>query len=303
MRLPAAIDALRPGQWVKNLLVFAGLVFALPDRNQGVDPVAAGLRTLAAAALFAVVSGAVYLLNDVHDAPRDRLHPEKRRRPVASGRISPRAALAECTLLIAAAAALAPRLGRTFALVLGGYLALQLAYTFALKRVPVVDAFCVAGGFALRVWAGVAAAGVALAPDILICTFFGATFLAICKRVSELAELGSLEAAVAHRPVLLHYAPPFTRALSILCSAGATFAAYAAWALSPYTAAKFGTRGMALTLPFVLFGLARYVRLTVRGKCGRPERVFTRDLPLLADLVLYAAVCAAVWLRARAAGA
>ena len=299
MRLPAAIDALRPGQWVKNALVFAGFLFAIPDRNQGVDLLGAGLRTLAAAALFAVVSGAVYLLNDVHDAPHDRLHPEKRRRPVASGALSPRAALAECALLVALSAALAPLLGRTFALLLCGYFALQLAYTFALKRAPVLDAFGIAGGFALRVWAGVVAAGVVLAPDILICTFFGATFLAIGKRVSELVELGSLEAAVAHRPVLRHYAPPFTRALTIVCSATATLAAYSVWALSPATAAKFGTRGMALTIPFVLFGLVRYVRLVVRGQGGRPEKVFTRDLPLVIDLILYAATCAAVWLRAR----
>ena len=298
MRLPPAIDALRPGQWVKNALVLAGFVFALPDRNQGVDPLGAGLRALAAAALFAVVSGAVYLLNDVHDAPRDRLHPEKRRRPVASGALSPRAALAECALLLAAAAALAPRLGRTFALALGLYLLLQLAYTFALKRLPLLDVACIAGGFALRVWAGVAAAGVVLARPILACTFCGALFLALCKRYAEIAELGTREAAVAHRPVLRWYSPPLLL-VSIYGSAGLTLAAYGLWALSPATAAKFGTRGMALTIPFVLFGLARYVRLLGRGLGGRPEKVFTRDLPLLLDLLLYAATCAGVWLLSR----
>ena len=298
MRLPPAIDALRPGQWVKNALVLAGFVFALPDRNQGVDPLGAGLRALAAAALFAVVSGAVYLLNDVHDAPRDRLHPEKRRRPVASGALSPRAALAECALLVAGCAALAPLLGRTFALLLGGYLAMQLAYTFALKRVPLLDVACIAAGFALRVWAGVAAAGVALAPAILVCTFCGALFLALSKRASEIVEMGGREAAAAHRPVLRWYPP---RLLGVAGSAAAlaTLAAYSAWALSPSTAGKFGTRGMALTIPFVLFGLEHYCQLTARGGTGRPERVLLHDRPTQLCLALYLATCAAVWLLAR----
>ena len=201
LALPPWLDALRPSQLAKNALVLAGFFFALPDRHQaGIDPLAAGLRTLAAAALFAVVSGAVYLLNDLHDAPRDRLHPEKRRRPIASGSLPVRAALAECAILMAGAAALAPLLGRTFALVLGGYFAMQLAYTFALKRVPLLDVACIAAGFALRVWAGVAAAGVALAPAILYCTFCGALFLALCKRAAEIAEMGGREAAASHRP-------------------------------------------------------------------------------------------------------
>lgn len=296
LRLPPWLDALRPSQLAKNALVLAGFLFALPDRNQtGIDPVAAGLRTLAAAALFAVVSGAVYLLNDVHDAPRDRLHPEKRRRPVASGRLSPRAALAECTALVAGCAALAPLLGRTFALVLGGYFAMQLAYTFALKRVPLLDVACIAGGFALRVWAGVAAAGVALARPILVCTFCGATFLALCKRLGEIAELGSYEAAVAHRPVL-HFYSPLVLGASILGSAAITFAGYAAWALSPDTAAKFGTRGMAFTIPFVLYGLAHYCVLAARGRTGRPEKILLHDRPTQLCLALYLATCAAVWL-------
>ena len=296
LALPPWLDALRPSQLAKNALVLAGFFFALPDRHQaGIDPAAAGLRTLAAAALFAVVSGAVYLLNDVHDAPRDRLHPEKRRRPVASGALPPRAALAECALLVALSAALAPLLGRTFALVLGGYFAMQLAYTFALKRVPLLDVACIAAGFALRVWAGVAAAGVALAPAILVCTFCGALFLAICKRVSEVVELDTLEAAVAHRPVLRHYYSPLARVLLMRLSAFGTLLVYTGWAISPETAAKFGTRGMALTIPFVLFGLLRYAFLTVSGRTGRPEKVLLHDRPTQLCIALYLATCAAVW--------
>ena len=300
LALPPWLDALRPSQLAKNALVLAGFFFALPDRHQaGIDPLGAGLRTLAAAALFAVVSGAVYLLNDVHDAPRDRLHPEKRRRPVASGALSPRAALAECALLVAGSAALAPLLGRTFALVLGGYFAMQLAYTFALKRAPLLDVSCIAAGFALRVWAGVAAAGVALAPAILQCTFCGALFLALCKRLAEIrefAELGSFETALEHRPVLRWYSP-FVIYPAILASALATLAAYSAWALSPDTAEKFGTRGMALTIPFVLYGLAHYARLVVRGRGGgRPEKVLLHDRPTQLCIALYLATCAAVWL-------
>ena len=299
MRLapPPWLDALRPSQLLKNALVLAGFLFALPDRHQaGIDPLAAGLRALAAAALFAVASGAVYLLNDVHDAPRDRLHPEKRRRPVASGALPPRAALAECALLAAAAGALAPLLGRTFALLLGVYLLLQVAYTFALKRAPILDVFCIAAGFALRVWAGIAAAGVALAPAILVCTFCGALFLALGKRSAEIAEMGGREAAAAHRPALRWY-PPRLLGAAIAAAALATLAAYSAWALAPSTAEKFGTRGMALTIPFVLFGLAHYARLVARGRGGGgPERILLHDRPTQLCIALYLATCAAVWL-------
>lgn len=292
-RLPPALAALRPGQLAKNALVPAGALFALADRTQpDVDPARALLRALAAAAVFAVASGAVYLLNDAHDAARDRLHPDKRGRPVASGALSRGAAFAGSAVLAAAALLCALPLGRAFAAVLGGYLALQAAYTFALKRVPALDVCCIAAGFALRVRGGIAAAGVECTDAILACTFCGALFLALCKRLGEISELGSYEASVAHRPVL-HFYSPLVLVATILGSAAATLAVYVGWAVSPATAARFGSRAAALSAVPVAAGLARYVWLVLcRGEGGRPERTLLRDRPLLACIVLYLVLCA-----------
>ena len=292
-RLPPALAALRPGQLAKNALVPAGALFALADRTQpDVDPARALLRALAAAAVFAVASGAVYLLNDAHDAERDRLHPDKRGRPVASGALSRGAAFAGSAVLAAAALLCALPLGRAFAAVLGGYLALQAAYTFALKRVPALDVCCIAAGFALRVRGGIAAAGVECTDAILACTFCGALFLALGKRNAERLAFDTPEAAAAHRSVLRFYPRPLL-AGAIALAALATLAAYAGWAFSPGAAARFGARAPALTALPVAFGLARYAWLVLRrGEGGRPERTLLRDRPLLACIVLYLVLCA-----------
>lgn len=296
--LPPALAALRPAQLAKNALVPAGVFFALADRTQpDVEPLRAVLRALAAAAVFAVAAGAVYLLNDVHDAARDRLHPEKRGRPVASGALSRSAALAESAALAAAALAAALPLGRTFALVLGGYLALQAAYTFALKRVPALDVACIAAGFALRVRGGIAAAGVECTDAILLCTACGAAFLALCKRLGEISELGSYEASVAHRPVL-HFYSPTVLVATILGSAAATLAVYVGWAVSPATAARFGAVAPVLAAVPVAAGLVRYAWLVFRrGEGGRPERTILRDRVLLASLSAFLLLCGAAYFR------
>lgn len=286
--LPPALAALRPEQLAKNALVPAGVFFALADRTQpDVDPRRAVLRALAATAVFAVASGAVYLLNDVHDAARDRLHPEKRDRPVASGALGRTAALAESAALAAAALSASLPLGRPFALVLGGYLALQAAYTFALKRVPVLDVACIAAGFALRVRGGIAAAGVECTGAILACTACGAAFLAIGKRRAEAVRFADPAAAAAHRPVLRFYPRPVLDAALVL-AATATLAVYAGWALSPATADRFGAVAPALGAVPVAAGLVRYVWLVLRrGEGGRPERTLLRDRFLLAAILLY----------------
>ena len=298
MSLPACIDALRPGQWMKNALVFAGGFFALADRNQSVAPGHAVARGAAAFAVFCLVSGAVYLMNDVHDAEADALHPEKRRRPVASGRLSKRAALAEAAAVLAAGLAASPALGAEFAAATAAYFALQVAYTFALKRVPLADTACIAAGFSLRVAAGAFAAGAAVYPWILACTFLLALFLALGKRRAELAELGPAEAP-RHRAVLARYT---VRGLDRACSAAAVaaVAAYAAWTVAPSTMAKFGTPFLAATVVPVAFGVSRYLRIVLRGEGGgRPEKTLLRSPSLVLSLLAWLASCAAVWLLAK----
>ncbi len=295
--VPPWLEVLRPGQWTKNLTVGAGFFFALADRNQVFSRVEAFWRSVAAALLFCVVSGVVYVFNDLHDAENDRRHPVKRSRPIASGRLSPRSAVCECVCLGAAALCASTALGSGFAAVLASYLALQFFYTFAMKRVPYLDTSCIALGFVLRVCGGVSAAHVSLSPGIVFCSFFAALCIALGKRSGELAESGgSREAAAVHRPVLLRYSPSHLR-VAFLLSAGAAFVGYAVWSVLPSTAAKFGTRGMAATVPFVAFGLCRYVFLVVRRGCGsRPERLFFADATLAAALVLWLLSCAAAWL-------
>lgn len=298
MKIPVAIDALRPGQWIKNSLVFASGFFALADRNQSVAAGPAAVRSAAAFALFCLVSGAVYLMNDVHDAEADAMHPEKRRRPVASGRLSRRAASAEAAALLALSLAAATALGAGFAAALAAYFALQAAYTFALKRVPLADTACIAAGFSLRVAAGAFASGAAVYPWILACTFVLALFLALGKRRAELFSLGP-EAAARHRAVLARYS---LRALDRACtvSAAAAVAAYAVWTMAPSTRAKFGTSLLAATVLPVAFGVSRYLRIVLRGEGGgRPEKTFRESPALVLSVLSWLLSCGAVWLATR----
>lgn len=297
--LPPWLEALRPGQWAKNIVVGAGFFFALADRNQGFSRAEALSRTLVAVALFCAVSGVVYLFNDLHDAANDRLHPVKRHRPIASGRLLRGAALAECLAIGVISLCASFSLGGGFAAILASYLALQLCYTFALKRVPYVDTACIALGFVLRVCGGVVAARVALSPAIVLCSFFAALCIALGKRGGELAEAGwSLERAAAQRPVLRHYGVAPLRSAFLVSAVVALFG-YSTWALLPSTAAKFGTGGMPATVPFVAAGIVRYVFLVVRRGAGaRPEKLFFSDPVLVCALTLWLLSCAGAWLLA-----
>ena len=288
MQIPAALELLRPGQWLKNLLVFAGLAFAIADRNQSFAPWPAVWKAAGAVVAFCLASGAVYAFNDAADAAADRIHPEKRLRPVASGRISPAAARAEALLVLLlslALASVAGGSGLTGCVVL--YAALQVLYTMGLKRIPWIEIAVLAFGFPLRVKAGAMAAGVPVTPWIGLCTFSAALLVAAGKRRAEWLALG--EAAPRHRAVLAHYS---ARALGLaaVTLASTTFACYAIWTLLPATAAKFNAAAhLPLTTAPVALGLARYLQIALlRGGGGRPERLFSRDPGLLASFALWA---------------
>ena len=296
-RLKAMVEATRPGQWVKNLLVLAGLFFALADRFQRFSVAESLLRSLLAVALFCALSGAVYILNDLHDIEADRAHPEKRLRPIASGRLGGGLAVAESFALLAAALGLSLWLGPLFALCLAGYFLMQVAYTHRLKDVALVDVFVIAIGFVARVFAGTLAAGVRASSWLLLCTFMVALFLILCKRYDEKVSLG--DAAATHRKVLADYAPALLAHL-IAIAATCTILCYALYTLAPATVGKFGTERLVATVPFVAFGIFRYMFLTFcRGQGGRPERTLVRDVPLMLCMTLYAAVCAIAMISAR----
>lgn len=281
---------LRVRQWSKNALVLAAFFFALGDRGQSVTW-ALGWKALGAMVAFCLVSSAVYIVNDWKDAPQDRLHPRKKDRPIASGAVGVGAALVVAGVLAAAGVggALAWLGGRTAA-VLGGYLALQAAYTAGLKRVPLVDVMVLATGFVMRAYAGGAATGVPISPWLLVCTLFLALFLALCKRRHEKVHLKG----AGTRASLDGYDERMLDQL-IGISASSSIIVYSIYTLWPDTVAKFGSHRLAATIPFVVFGVFRYLDLTYRqGKGERPEALLTEDGPLIADILLYGAVAGLV---------
>lgn len=296
---PTAADllrALRPNQWTKNAVVLAAFFFALGDRGQSVSwasiPVA-----LAAAAVFCLVSSAVYLINDVSDIKADRVHPIKRLRPIAAGRVSVLAALFMAAILLAAGGIAAWRLTRSFTAVVGLYVIMQIAYTLVLKRVALLDVFVIAFGFVLRAAAGGLALHVVLSPWLLLCAFLLALFLALCKRRHEKLLLEG--AADAHRPSLEEYDRQLLDQLIVIVAACA-IVCYSLYTLWPDTVHKFGTSLLAVTIPFVMFGIFRYLHLVYRREGGgRPEKILLSDIPLLIDLTLYAATVLAIfaWVR------
>lgn len=278
---------IRPHQWVKNGFVLAPAIFAGSAHHLSVLG-----RILLAAALFCLASSSIYCLNDLLDAEKDRRHPVKRLRPVASGRITAPVALSLSLVLAAVAFGGSFRLGSGVATVVGGYLILNTVYSLGLKNVVVLDVMVIGISFVLRVVAGAEAAGVVASHWILLCTLLLALFLAFSKRRAELLALP--EDPGAHRPSLVGYSPELLdRFDSILL--GATIVAYAIYTVSPDTIAKFGSDRLIYGLPFVIFGLFRYLVLVESGKdAGDPGRLALRDPGILSAIVLWAAYNAAV---------
>ncbi|HNZ95649.1 MAG TPA: decaprenyl-phosphate phosphoribosyltransferase [Thermoanaerobaculia bacterium] len=284
--LLALLRSLRPAQWTKNLFVLVPLLFA----GRLSDPAAVGAALLAFAS-FSAAASAVYLFNDLRDRERDRTHPLKRHRPLASGRLSPAVAAVAALLLAAAAAAVAVRLGAAFGLALGAYLAINLLYTLALKRLVILDVMAIAAGFLLRVLGGAAAIPVAVSPWLLLCTGFLSLFLGFSKRRHELLLSPD---ATGGREVLAHYSPAFLDQMINVVTAS-TVVCYALYAVDAQTVAKFGSERLILTLPMVLFGIFRYLYLAYQVSDPRsPTDAILTDLPFLANLLLWAATAAAI---------
>jgi 4-hydroxybenzoate polyprenyltransferase len=277
----AVIVSLRPRQWVKNLFVFAGLMFS----QQLFTPQA--WRAVAAFALFCGLSGAIYLLNDVADAEKDRLHPVKRRRPVASGALPRGAALVIGIGLLVVSLAVSFALGTRFGLVAVGYGVLLTAYSVWLKHLVILDVLTVAVGFVLRAVAGAVAVDADISGWLLICTVLIALFLALGKRRHEYLTLHG--DAAAHRPILAEYSEGFIDQMIAVVTAS-TVTAYALYTMSPETVAKFHTRLLPLTLPFVLYGIFRYLYLLYRRELGgNPSDLVLSDRALLLNTVFWIA--------------
>ncbi|MSO30641.1 MAG: decaprenyl-phosphate phosphoribosyltransferase [Acidobacteria bacterium] len=274
--------SLRPEQWTKNLFVFAGLIFGgrlLEWREV--------LLATATFAIFCALSGTVYLINDISDRDADRRHPLKAMRPIASGELPVGTALVTAGLLGAAGLAAAVLIRPALGAIAAAYLGLLLLYSLALKHVVIIDVLTIAAGFVLRAVAGAVAVVVPIGTWLLVCTTLLALFLALSKRRHELTLLG--DGAIDHRRILEEYTPYLLDQMIAVVTAS-TLIAYSVYATSQETAERLGTTRLGVTIPFVLYGIFRYLYLVHQKRGGgSPAAMLLTDRPLLACVGLWVA--------------
>jgi 4-hydroxybenzoate polyprenyltransferase len=279
------LRAMRPKQWTKNGILFFPLAFTLNEYWKPFSPEMyryVGLATLAFV-IFCLLSGAVYLINDVADIEKDRLHPTKRNRPIASGKISPSTALVAAAVLTIASVGGAFALSAPLGLVAAAYFIVQIAYTFALKHMVLLDVFTIAAGFVLRAVAGAVVIEVAISPWLYLCTVLLSLFLGFSKRRHELILLN--DQATNHRQILREYTPELLEEmLSVVTST--TVMAYSLYTFTYDKLPK--NHAMMLTIPFVLYGIFRYLYLVhLRNAGGSPEEILLGDRPFLINVILW----------------
>ena len=281
---------MRPAQWSKNLLVFAGLLF-----GRRLFDAASVLGAVSAFAVFCVLSGVVYLVNDIADRESDRRHPLKAQRPIASGALPVRTAVGVALVLGAVGLAAAYVIGPAFAAVAAAYLALQILYSFPLKHIVIIDVLTIAVGFVLRAVGGAVAVHVEISHWLLVCTILLALFIALAKRRHELVLLAG--DAATHRPILGEYSAYLLDQMIGVVTAS-TLISYVFYTISPETQAKFGTAWLGLTIPFPLYGIFRYLYLVhQREGGGSPADLLLTDRPLLACVALWALTVALIIYR------
>jgi len=277
------LRSLRPQQWTKNLFVFAGLLFSgrLLDR-------AAWPAAIVAFFVFCGLSGAVYLVNDVLDREADAQHPIKRQRPIASGALAPGAALTAALILAIVCVAGATAINTGLTLTAVAYMVLLATYSAALKHYVIIDVLTLSAGFVLRAVAGAVAIGVPISHWLLVCSTLLALFIGLSKRRHELTLLS--DGAAGHRPFLQEYSPYLLDQMISVVTA-ATLIAYSVYTISSETAERLGSDRLGLTIPFVLYGIFRYLYLVHRRDGGgSPSELLLTDRPLL--------VCVALWVTA-----
>ena len=275
------VRSLRPYQWVKNGFILLPLIFA-----QKVFDYPQLFLSLETVAIFCVMTGAVYLINDCADVEEDRRHPVKKNRPLAAGLISIPLAVTTAGALLLISLAWGFWLQKDLFLVLLIYLSIQFLYNYRLRDVVILDVFCVSSGFFLRVMAGAVTIQVSMSRWLIICTILIAMFLALCKRRHELLTSGQAEAG-SHRKVLSQYSTPFLDQLIGLTSGGVLLS-YLLYCTAPDTIDKFQTDRLIYTFPFVLYGIFRYLYLIHQKKeGGSPERILVHDIPMLSTVILW----------------
>lgn len=278
-------QSLRPHQWIKNGFILLPLLFA-----RKVFDFPSLIQSLQAVVIFCILTGGVYLINDLVDLESDRRHPVKRYRPLARGLISPSFVKLSAAVLLLSSLVWGAWCGMGFLLIVLTYLAIQFLYNYRLKEIVILDIFCVSGGFFLRVIAGGVVIGVAISHWLIICSILISMFLALAKRRDEMLLLGRSEAG-NHRKVLSDYSPYLLDQMIGVVTAG-TLLSYMLYCISEETIAKFRTDHMIYTFPFVLYGIFRYLYLTYqKNQGGSPEKALVSDVPLLLSVVLWGIAC------------
>jgi len=296
--MTALLKLMRPRQWIKNLVVLAG-----PALGQKLD-VASAIDTGLIFVAFCLASSAAYVVNDLLDREADALHPDKRHRPLASGAVSPGAAVVLAVVLVAGAVCLAwLLLPVTCTVVLAGYFVLILAYSLALKQVLILDVVAIAIGFVLRAAAGAAAVEVIVSQWLLVCTFTLCLFLGFGKRRAELASFEDGGRASEHRRTLSAYTPELLNHF-ISVSAGIAVVTFLLYTMdrAPGTAPPFHKWHLLYSVPLVVYGIFRYAALVTRAGKDDPAEIILRDRPLLATIGAWSLFVALViweeqWLR------
>ena len=271
---------MRPRQWTKNLLVFAALIF-----SQNLSNLPMVSDATIAFIIFCLLSGSVYTLNDLLDVKQDRTHPKKSQRPLASGKLQPPIAIVSGSILVLLSLANAFWLNTNFGFIALGYFILQIAYSTVLKHIVILDVLAVSIGFVLRAIAGAEVINVPISSWLLVCTILLALFLSLGKRRHEIILLE--DNAADHRKILFEYSPALLDQMISVVTAS-TVVAYALYTMSVETITKFQTDNLKYTIPFVLYGIFRYLYLIhQKSEGGSPEKILLNDRPLLINIILY----------------
>jgi 4-hydroxybenzoate polyprenyltransferase len=275
------LKALRPEQWSKNLVVFAGLIFARKTSDSEIL-----IQSILAFILFCLASSAVYIINDIIDIKKDRQHPEKSQRPIASGKIKKSYALTlSIFLMIISFAGSALLINEYFLTAIFSYIVLIILYSFSLKKVVIIDVMTIAAGFVIRAVGGAVAIMVEISPWLIVCTTLLALFIGFGKRRQEIVLLEGN--ATNHRKTLDNYSISFLDQLIAIVTS-ATIVAYAIYTFFGDMAGKYGVKHLELTIPFVIYGIFRYLFLIhKREQGGSPTRILYTDIPILICVVLW----------------
>jgi 4-hydroxybenzoate polyprenyltransferase len=271
---------MRPKQWTKNLIIFAAVIFGQEICNINIV-----LHVIIAFVIFSLLSSCGYILNDIADIEKDRVHPKKKNRPIASGKLPIKFAMSFSIIIIVVCLYSSFILSVKFGIVAAGYFILTLLYSLFFKNIVIVDVLVLSFGFVLRAIAGAVVADVKISPWLVICTMLLALFLGLSKRRHELILLEMN--ATSHRSILKEYTPGFIDEM-ISAITGSTIIAYSLYAFSPEVQTKLHTPYLPLTIPFVLYGIFRYLYLVhQKGSGGSPEIDILNDKPLLIDIILW----------------